>query len=61
MFLEMKACHPVVLFLREGSVRVADAGSDEFGHAAFDQFLCQFGIFQLVTYRYAQSCTHQFG
>ena len=53
MFIEMQTGYPVVLFLCEGGVRIADARCYEFGHTAFDEFLRQLRIFQLVAYRYA--------
>ena len=61
MFVEMQAGHPVVLFLREGGVRIADTRCDEFGNTPLDQFLRQFGIFELVANGDTQSCPHEFG
>ena len=61
MFVKMDTCHPVVLFLGEGSVRIADTGSDEFGNATLNQFLGQFRVFQLVAYRHAEACPYQLG
>ena len=60
VFVEMQTRHPVVLLLGEGSVGITHTRSDQFRHTAFHQLLCQFGVFQLVTYCYAQSGTNQF-
>ena len=61
MFVKMETSYPVVLFLGEGSVGIADARGDQFGHASFDQFLGQFGILQLVADSDTQSGTNEFG
>ena len=57
----MYGCQEVVLLVVEHVVVHRHAGRNEFGDAALDQFLGEFGVFQLVADGHTHAGTYQFG
>jgi len=59
--VEMNRCQKVVLFVLENIVIDGNSGGDQFSDAPFDDFLGQFGVFELFTNGYPLTSPDQFG